>query len=92
KRNRTLYQIQDLSNLTKCNFNDLRTADPSALPTKTFIQACQKYMCIISGVDMVAEAWHCKGQCATKHCPCKAKNVNCGTKCHSSKKQLCSNV
>ncbi|CAF3972471.1 unnamed protein product [Didymodactylos carnosus] len=88
----TSYQIQDLSDFTKCNFNDLRTVDPSTLPTKTFIQACQEYMCISSGVDMAAEACHCKGQCATKHCPCKAKKVKCGTKCHRSKKKVCSNV
>ncbi|CAF1475533.1 unnamed protein product, partial [Didymodactylos carnosus] len=73
----TSYQIQDLSDLTKCNFNDLRTVDPSTLPTKTFIQVCQEYMCISSGVDISAEACHCKGQCATKHCSCKAKKVTC---------------
>ncbi|CAF4548598.1 unnamed protein product [Didymodactylos carnosus] len=88
----TSYQIQDLSDSTKCNFNDLRTVDPSTLPTKTFIQARLEYMRISSGVDISAEACHCTGQCATKHCPCKAKKVKYGTKCHSSKKIVCSNV
>ncbi|CAF1591677.1 unnamed protein product, partial [Didymodactylos carnosus] len=57
------YQIQDLSDLTECNCNDLRTVDPSTLPTKTFIQAYQEYMCVSSGVDISAEACHCKSMC-----------------------------
>ncbi|CAF4612695.1 unnamed protein product, partial [Didymodactylos carnosus] len=73
----TLYQIQDFSDLTKYNFNDLRTVDLSTLPTKTFVQACREYMCISCGVYMVAAACHHKGQCAAKHCPYKVKNVKC---------------
>lgn len=43
----TLYGIQDLFDLRKYDFPNLRTVDPAALPTIAFIQACEEYVAAI---------------------------------------------
>ncbi|CAF1179565.1 unnamed protein product [Adineta ricciae] len=84
------YGVQDLLDLTKCDFADLRAVEPTTLPTMTFIQACKEYISV--GALNLAEACNCSGKCATKACPCKIKGVKCCTKCHSRKKDSCINA
>ena len=84
------YGVQDLLDLTGCHFADLRVMDPAILPTLTFIQACREYVSV--GNIVLAEACHCNGKWATKACPCVAKGIQCGTKCHPRKKHACANV
>lgn len=84
------YGVQALLDLRKCDFADLRTVDPTSLPTIAFTQACKEY--VTTGINPVAEICHCNGKCATKSCPCKAKDVKCCTKCHPKKKCSCSNM
>jgi hypothetical protein len=86
----TLYGVQDLLDLRKSDFDDLRDVDPTTLPTITFTEACEEYVSV--GINPVAEACNCNGKCATKSCPCKAKYVKCGTKCHAKKKHACANI
>jgi hypothetical protein len=43
----TLYSVQDLFDLTKYDFPNLRTVDSAALPTIAFIQACDEYVAAI---------------------------------------------
>ncbi|CAF5174241.1 unnamed protein product, partial [Rotaria magnacalcarata] len=84
------YGVQVLLDLRKCDFADLRTVDPASLPTIAFTQACKEY--VTTGINPVAEICHCNGKCATKSCPCKAKDVKCCTKCHPKKSahvQIC---
>ncbi|CAF1383357.1 unnamed protein product [Adineta ricciae] len=61
------YGVQDLLDLTKCDFADLRAVEPTTLPTMTFIQACKEYISV--GALNLAEACNCSGKCATKACP-----------------------
>ncbi|CAF1548571.1 unnamed protein product [Adineta ricciae] len=84
------YGLQDLLDLTKCDFADLRAVDLAGLSTLTFIQACKEY--ISAGGIQFTETCHCNGKCATKACPCVSKGIKCSTKCHPKKKQSCSNV
>jgi hypothetical protein len=84
------YGVQDLLDLTKCDFAELRAIDPTALPTLTFIQACKEY--VSSSGTRVTETCHCNGKCATKSCSCVIKGVKCTKKCHPKRKQPCSNV
>ncbi|CAF1443236.1 unnamed protein product [Rotaria sp. Silwood1] len=84
------YYVNDLIDLTKCNFAELRAIDFQTLPTQTFIQACKDY--VSSGFNPVVEACVCHGACATKKCQCKAAKVPCGTKCHPAKKKSCTNI
>ncbi|CAF0987792.1 unnamed protein product [Rotaria sordida] len=84
------YYANDLIDLRKCNFSELRAIDSQTLPTQTFIQACRDY--VNSGLNPVVEACVCNGGCATKKCPCKAAKVPCGTKCHPAKKKSCTNI
>ncbi|CAF0907250.1 unnamed protein product [Didymodactylos carnosus] len=67
------YGVNDLIDITKCNFSELRAID-----SQTFIQACKDY--VSSGVNPVAEACACNSGCATKKCPCKTAKVPCGIK------------
>jgi hypothetical protein len=85
-----LYGVQDLLDLRKCNFAELRSVDPTVLPTIAFTQACKEY--VSEGINSVAEACHCSGKCATKSCPCKANDVKCCSKCHPKKKCACANM
>jgi len=50
----TLYGVQDLFDLRKYDFPNLRTVDPAALPTIAFTQACEEYVAAI-GVYPVGE-------------------------------------
>lgn len=50
----TLYGVQDLFDLRKYDFPNLRTVDPTALPTIAFTQACEEYVTAI-GVYPVGE-------------------------------------
>ncbi len=43
----TSYGVQDLFDLRKFDFLNLRTVDPATLPTVTFIQACEEYIAAI---------------------------------------------
>jgi hypothetical protein len=86
----TLYGVQDLLDLRKSDFSDLRGVDPTTLPTITFTEACKGYVSV--GINPVAEACNCNGKCATKYCPCKAKLFKCSTKCHPKKKHACANI
>ena len=85
-----LYGVQDLLDLRKCDFADLRSVDPTKLPIMTFTQACKEY--VSEGTNSVVEACNCSGKCATKSCPCKARDIQCCTKCHPKKKCLCTNI
>ena len=58
------YYANDLIDLRKCIFSELRAIDPQTLSTQTFIQACKGY--INSGLNPVVEAGVCNGGCATK--------------------------
>ncbi|CAF3520830.1 unnamed protein product [Rotaria socialis] len=71
-----LYGVQDLLDLRNNDFADLRSVDP----TIPFTQACKEYVSV--GINSVSGTCNCSGKCATKACPCKAKNVKCCTKCH----------
>ena len=84
------YGVQDLLDLSKCDFADLRAVDSASLPQVTFIQACKQYTA--AAVAQPAEACQCNGKCATKACPCVAKGVQCCSKCHPKKKNGCSNI
>ena len=59
-----LYGVQDLVDLRKCDFANLRSIDATNLPIMTFTQACKEY--ISAGTNSVVEAWNCSGKCATK--------------------------
>jgi len=50
----TFYGVQDLFDLRKYDFPNLRTVDPAALPTIAFTQACEEYVAAI-GVYPVGE-------------------------------------
>jgi hypothetical protein len=43
----TFYGVQDLFDLRKYDFPNLRTVDPVALPTIAFTQACEQYVAAI---------------------------------------------
>lgn len=85
-----MYGVQDLLDLKNSDYADLRNVDATALPTIAFTQACKDYG--FTGSNSIAEACNCNGKCATKACPCKAKNVKCCTKCHPRKKNACENI
>ncbi|CAF3679239.1 unnamed protein product, partial [Rotaria sp. Silwood1] len=84
------YDVNDLIDLTKCNFLELCSIDSQTLPTQTFIQACKDY--ISSGINVGVEARVYNGGCAAKKCPCKVPKVPCSTKCHPAKRKCCSNI
>ena len=86
----TPYDAQDLLDLRECDFADLRGVDPTTLSTITFTEACKEY--VLVGINSVATACNCNGKCATKSCPCKAKNVKCCAQCHPKKKHGCANI
>ena len=85
-----LYGVQDLLNLRKCDFTDLRNVDPTNLPITAFTQACKEY--VSAGTHSVVEACNCSGKCATKSCPCKERDTQCCTKCHQKKKCPYANI
>ncbi|CAF5139756.1 unnamed protein product [Rotaria sp. Silwood1] len=58
------YDVNDLINLTKCNFLELHAIDSQTLPIQTFTQACKDY--VSSEVHPVVEACDCNDGCATK--------------------------
>ncbi len=51
------YYGNDLINLRKCNFSELRAIDSETLATQTFIQACKDY--VNSGLNPMVEACVC---------------------------------
>ena len=81
-----LYHVQDLLDLRKCDFTDLRSVDPTNLPIMAFTQTCKEY--VSAGTNSVVEACNCSGKCATKSCPCKARDTQCCSKCHPKKKSM----
>ncbi|CAF1596020.1 unnamed protein product [Didymodactylos carnosus] len=81
------YTIESLVDLRSSCPSQLKSIDINNLDGITFIEACKLF---VRGAVNGATC-DCKGQCDTKHCTCKKKDVFCSTKCHS-KRGNCKNM
>ncbi|CAF0810356.1 unnamed protein product [Didymodactylos carnosus] len=82
-----LYTVESLVDLKSSCPTQLKSVDFSKLDGITFTEACKLFVRgAISG-----KTCDCKGECNTKHCPCKKQGVFCSTKCHS-RRGACKNM